>query len=218
MRRTRKDGSLLDIGTGIGQFLYQAKPFYTSVTGTEVSESAILIAREKYNLDVIHGKIEDVEFGDEKFDNITLFHVLEHVPSPRAVIERCRDLLTPAGILVVAVPNDILSAKFKRNGIAGVVKGITARESEIIRNLSLPRVTLDGSMEEIHLSHFTPGVLQRFLEASGFFVLENSLDPYYAVTGMSKLKQDLKYVGCALLKFLFKRNVYDSIWIAAKKN
>src|ERR1039457_4859130 len=73
-------GSLLDVGTGIGQFLDVARPHFSSVCGTEVSESAIAIARKKYGLDLLRGEIGTIDFGSMRFDNVTLFHVLDHVP------------------------------------------------------------------------------------------------------------------------------------------
>ncbi len=97
LARTRKPGTLLDVGTGIGQFLHHARVAYSRVYGTEVSDSAIAVAAEKYGLSVIKGQIEHLHLGGAPFDNITLFHVLEHVPNPRSVIERCRVLLTEGG-------------------------------------------------------------------------------------------------------------------------
>jgi ubiquinone/menaquinone biosynthesis C-methylase UbiE len=217
LEKSKKPGSLLDVGTGIAQFLYHAKAAYSHVYGTEVSDSAIEIAKEKYGLTVMKGQVEDLQFGENRFDNITLFHVLEHVPNPKSVIERCRELLTPEGELVVAVPNDILTLRGKRNKLRVLQERVVAGRSQPRGNLGLPRITLDGSSDEIHVSHFTPNVLQRFLEASGFSVLENSLDPFYVASGIRKLREDLLYTGCSLLKVLLGLNVYDTIWIAAKK-
>jgi SAM-dependent methyltransferase len=45
-----------------------------------------------------------VETG-ERFDVVTLFHYLEHTQDPAAEIRRARQLLVPAGRLVVEVPN-----------------------------------------------------------------------------------------------------------------
>src|SRR6185437_8036668 len=39
---------LLDIGAGYGQFLYHAQPYFSEVTGTEVSESGAALAKQKY--------------------------------------------------------------------------------------------------------------------------------------------------------------------------
>jgi hypothetical protein len=73
-------------------------------------------------------------------------------------------------------------------------------------------------MQEIHVSHFTPAVLERFLNACGFTVLENTLDPFYAATGLRKVKEDLYYVTCAGLRFALGVNIYDAIWAVAKNN
>jgi SAM-dependent methyltransferase len=84
LRRHRSSGSLLDVGTGTGQFLSFARESFT-VIGTEVSESAVRIAKNKYGLDVKQGQVEDIHF-DTRFDVITLFHVLEHVPNPLSTL------------------------------------------------------------------------------------------------------------------------------------
>src|SRR5262245_36830612 len=57
IRSTKKPGTLLDVGTGIGQFLSLARNDYSAVYGTEVSSTAVEIAREKYDLDLFHGTI-----------------------------------------------------------------------------------------------------------------------------------------------------------------
>src|SRR4029077_6945356 len=90
LRSTRKPGSLLDIGTGIGQFLSVAQGEYSQVYGTEVSRTAIEVAREKYGLDLFQGTVEELAERGMVFDNITLFHVLEHVPDPKALLKTCR--------------------------------------------------------------------------------------------------------------------------------
>jgi methylase of polypeptide subunit release factors len=45
MQSTKKPGSLLDVGTGIGQFLALARNSYGDVYGTEVSSVAVRIAK-----------------------------------------------------------------------------------------------------------------------------------------------------------------------------
>src|SRR5258708_803987 len=108
LRSTRKTGSLLDVGTGIGQFLDQARNDYREVYGTEVSSAAVKIASDKYNLDLFQGTIEEFNPRGKSFDNITLFHVLEHVTDPRLLLRKCHSLLSAEGILVVAVPNEVV--------------------------------------------------------------------------------------------------------------
>src|SRR6266481_4116317 len=55
-------GRLLDVGTGIGQFLKVAKERFEA-EGTEVSSTAVELARSKYGLAVRRGAISDVDFG-----------------------------------------------------------------------------------------------------------------------------------------------------------
>ncbi len=215
MEKTKKIGNLLDIGTGIGQFLHHARKYYTEVYGTEVSESAINIAKNKYNLNnIIKGEIENIQFKEITFDNITLFHVLEHVPNPKTVLEKCRSLLSSEGVLVIAVPNDILSWKIK---VKKFLKNIGVKKFSNLGKLDLPKIKLDGSLAEIHLSHFTPEVLKQLLERVGFSVIENSLDPYYGTKGVKLFYHHLYYIFHLILMFVLKRNYYDTIYIVAKK-
>ena len=209
-----KPGPLLDVGTGIGQSLNIARPHFSSVCGTEVSESAIHIAREKYGLNLTRGEIQAIDFKGAEFDNVTVFHVLEDVPNPKLLIEACARLLTPGGTLVIAVPNDVRSLKSKAKRLFGIV-GVEKFRN--VGKLGLPRLVLDGSIPEIHLSHFTPESLQRLVERCGFDTVWNTLDPYYAAKGFSNCKHRSFYEFCRWLEFVSRVNVYDTILMVARK-
>ena len=79
------------------------------VIGTEISESAVALAKEKYGLSLFAGEVEALGLPPQSFDTITLFHVLEHVPDPGKLLTLCHDLLRAQGILVIAVPNDVVA-------------------------------------------------------------------------------------------------------------
>jgi 2-polyprenyl-3-methyl-5-hydroxy-6-metoxy-1,4-benzoquinol methylase len=216
-------GGLLDIGSGIGQFLNFAKPYFTHVTGTEVSKSAISLAKEMYGLDLIKGSIEEINFGNNKFENITMFHVLEHVNDPSAVIRICYDLLSENGILTIAVPNEVNCWKSKFAFAKRLKYWLRSRDwlnsqAQVntleIGRWGLPKICLDGSLSEIHLSHFTPDVLKSLLETCNFQVLENNLDPFYV---KNSFINDSSYLFYNLLNNIFGINLYDTIWIVARK-
>jgi len=213
LQSTKKPGSLLDVGTGIGQFLSLARNSYSEVHGTEVSSTAVEIAKQRYGLDLFRGTIDDLATQCKTFDNITLFHVLEHVPDPKSMLNTCHSLLSPGGCLVIAVPNEVAS-----------LRGLKRRLFSKLRKpknggvLGLPRLTLNGSISEIHLSHFSPGVLARLLESTGFSVITSTLDPYYVRTGLRRLKADFYYYGCLVFRHLFGVNIYDTILMIARKN
>jgi ubiquinone/menaquinone biosynthesis C-methylase UbiE len=214
MAKARTPGSLLDVGTGIGQFLHHARPYYSSVHGTEVSSVAIDIAMRKYGLRVSRGEIQSLELPDAPFDNISLFHVLEHVPSPKSVIERCWELMSDGGTLVLAVPNDLQPV---RNWLKLLLKRLGSRRFKPYGRSGLPKIALDGSLEQVHLSHFTHSVLRRLLESSGFRVVQEGIDPFYSANGLKRLIINVYYGICSFVWSALRLDLYTAIWIVGKK-
>ncbi len=94
-------GNLLDIGAGTGDFLKQAKSKSWKISGVEPNGSARNLAQEKGV--ILKESITD--FKGKKFDVITLWHVLEHLPNLEETISKIENLLKPGGILIIAVPN-----------------------------------------------------------------------------------------------------------------
>ena len=96
--------TLLDIGCGTGDFLQVAQKHGWSVTGIEPDDSARQIANSKTNNAVFNISHLD-ELGENRFDVITLWHVLEHLPKLERHIQLFKHLLKPNGTLIIAVPN-----------------------------------------------------------------------------------------------------------------
>jgi len=162
VKRYAKGRSLLDVGAGIGTFLGLAHADGWEVTGTEISKSAIAIARERHGVALIEGQLEAISTSGQ-FDLVTMWHVLEHLPSPSQAVTRCRDLLKPGGLVVVAVPNDS-DARW--------------RFQRLKNGTYMPYEDMEPG-KEIHLSHFTVGVLRRTLESRGFSVELATVDDHY---------------------------------------
>lgn len=207
-------GSLMDVGAGIGQFLALARPHFSSVIGTEISATAALIASDKFGIEILTGTVDEIDFSGRLVQNLTMFHVLEHVPDPLALIRKAHSLLSPEGILFIAVPNEIYSL---RNMARRCLNRLGVSRIRYSGKLGVPPITLDGSLAEIHLSHFSPGVLENVLAKEGFTLLESSLDPYYAENGLRLAINSFYFALCRMIHKITGRNFYETLWIVAKK-
>jgi 2-polyprenyl-3-methyl-5-hydroxy-6-metoxy-1,4-benzoquinol methylase len=94
---------LLDIGCGTGEFLNFCQSKDMQVVGVEPSDKARDFAISEYNLE-IH-KEDFLQTSEDKFDAITMWHVLEHVPNLNKRLEEIHNLLNNNGYLYIAVPN-----------------------------------------------------------------------------------------------------------------
>lgn len=93
--------TLLDFGAGTGDFLVAAKRKNFIIKGIEPNKRARVNAAQKG----IPLYKDAKEIQNETFDVITLWHVLEHLPSLDSQVEQLKTLLDANGILVIAVPN-----------------------------------------------------------------------------------------------------------------
>jgi 2-polyprenyl-3-methyl-5-hydroxy-6-metoxy-1,4-benzoquinol methylase len=102
-KHSKTKGTLLDVGCGTGYFLQTCKENGWQITGMEPDDKARTIAEENTK-QKIYNHLFSIE-GEQKFDIITLWHVLEHVHQLNETIVHLRKLLKKEGILIIAVPN-----------------------------------------------------------------------------------------------------------------
>ncbi len=103
--RVRSSGTLLDVGCGMGDFCVLAREAGFRVAGTEVSHQAAEFGRSRCGLRIEPWGVDEIAFGGETFDILTMWHVLEHLPDPLRALRRLRGLLAEGGILAIEVPN-----------------------------------------------------------------------------------------------------------------
>jgi len=129
---------LLDVGCGEGTFLRAARDYGWKVTGTEQNPDS---ARQS-GFEVFSSLEECAGLGP--FNCVTLWHSLEHMADPRAVIAKIRRLVADDGVVLIAVP-DFEGFQSKTFG-------------ESWLHLDVPR----------HLYHFTATALDRMLNQTEF--------------------------------------------------
>lgn len=96
-----RKGKLLDIGAGTGEFLLSAKNASWTIEGVEPNSVARFNSEQKG----IHLHASLTKVSNRKFDVITLWHVLEHLPNLKEQLIAIDNLLVDNGVLIIAVPN-----------------------------------------------------------------------------------------------------------------
>lgn len=184
----REPGTLLDVGCGTGEFLQYMKRCGWRVLGVESDAGAAQQARSA-GCDVLTGDPATVSFPDLKFDLVTFWHSLEHLPDLRGTLDAVAKRIRPGGILAVALPNpDSFDAGFYRS---------------LWVAWDAPR----------HLYHFKRRDLEKLLSAYNirwFATRSLPLDPWYNAllselswtSGVRALPKIVRGMGIGLISFI----------------
>lgn len=100
----RKTNKLLDVGSGIGYFLEEAKKRGWEVYGTEFTDGAVNICKEK-GIKVHQGKLSPANYKEDEFDVLTSFEVIEHINNPIEELLNFKTILRKGGAVYVTTPN-----------------------------------------------------------------------------------------------------------------
>jgi SAM-dependent methyltransferase len=137
---------VLDVGCGRGVILGPLADLGFQAHGVEISAEAARGADPRAEVRIAP-RLRDAGYEAGRFDEVVIWHVLEHLRDPRGTLAEAFRILRPGGRLVVAVPN-LSSLQARWTGAAWF-------------HLDLPR----------HLYHFPLGALRRLLSACGFEVI-----------------------------------------------
>lgn len=193
-------GAMLDVGCGSGYDLLALRDRGWSVAGVEMNPRAAENARAQ-GLDVRTGTLSDARFEADRFDLVTMFHVLEHLPDPVGVASEAARILEPGGRLLAQVPNlHGANAWFFR---------------EHWYELDVPR----------HVNFFTPGTLRTMLGKAGLRVvsirwIESAADFRRSLshrTGLRLKARPLRATLRAAFKFLNLFRTGEMLEVVARR-
>jgi 2-polyprenyl-3-methyl-5-hydroxy-6-metoxy-1,4-benzoquinol methylase len=159
----RKPSSLFDFGCGTGDFLLECKKHGMNISGAEPSIRARNEAARKTGANIAPALNQIAG----KFDAITLWHVLEHVPDLEATLVALKHHLEKEGTLFIAIPN-YRSKDATRYGVHWA-------------GFDVPR----------HLWHFSKDTMARLLtrvKLNVVHILPMPLDAYYVSLLSEKYK------------------------------
>ncbi len=97
-----KGKKLLEVGCGFGTDLISFAKGGAIVTGVDLTDFAVALARKHLELERISGEVlqmngEDLNFGDNSFDAIYSHSPLSYTPSPKRMVEEMHRVLKPGG-------------------------------------------------------------------------------------------------------------------------
>jgi 2-polyprenyl-3-methyl-5-hydroxy-6-metoxy-1,4-benzoquinol methylase len=198
----KRRGTLLDIGCFTGSFpeIVQKEGFLPY--GIEPSRWAVRIAKAR-KIKIIGENLEDTLLPFEKFDVISLWDVIEHLPNPNKIIKKLKKTLKEDGILAIGTPNI-------ESLIAKIFKG---KHPYLIR---------------MHIVLFGPKTIKRLLENNGFSIIYlgsygRTYPLYYYLDRLSISFSFLKKVSQwireykTISNFPVTINLRDEMLIIAKK-
>lgn len=197
-----KSGELLDIGAATGFFMDIAKKKGFSVKGVELSDFAAKKGREK-GLDLLTGDLHSAHYGDNQFDVVTMFDVIEHVPDPVGFVREATRILKKDGLLLINTPD---------------AESLWARVLGSRWQLIMPPE---------HIHYFSPKNLGNYLLKNGYQVeLSTKIGKWFTLQYV--LKMLYKWQGYRIFltgpfmnKFLSKIslpiNLHDNFFMIARK-
>mgnify|MGYP000911688454 CR=1 FL=1 len=161
-----KKGKLLDIGCGTGNFIQACKENGWLVKATEPDSEARNVGATRLGSEIFDS-INAPAIQDERFDIITMWHVLEHVHNLNEVVSWLHEHLNPNGKIIIAVPNpQSFDATYYRRFWAAY---------------DVPR----------HLYHFTKSTMKKLMDNHGLHVtkvLPMWFDSFYVSMLSTKYK------------------------------
>jgi SAM-dependent methyltransferase len=162
---------ILDAGCGSGRKMVDLSS-HGAVTGIELSDVSVQVARARDVGDVIAGSVLQMPFDSDSFDLAASLDVIEHLEDDLAALRELRRVVAPGGSLLVTVPaypwlwsgHDEINHHYRR---------YTRR--------SLQRVAEQAGWQQIRTTHFNSlllpaAILLRILDRLSRKTTESSLD------------------------------------------
>jgi 2-polyprenyl-3-methyl-5-hydroxy-6-metoxy-1,4-benzoquinol methylase len=182
-RNSSAKGAVLDYGCGTGIFLAACKNDGWEIRGIEPNDKAREEATNQTG-EIIAKDLQDI--AGEKFEVITLWHVLEHIHTLNETLAELIDQLQDDGTMIIAVPNaDSHDAQLYKADWAAY---------------DVPR----------HLYHFTQSTMKRLLKKHKMKlqeVLPMKFDAYY-VSMLSEKQKEGKVKMISSVMNGYKSNSY----------
>jgi ubiquinone/menaquinone biosynthesis C-methylase UbiE len=97
----------LDVGCAAGLISYHLATECEQVVGLDADESALHLAHQRQNVELIRGDAMRLPFSARSFDVVVCAQVYEHVPDPRRLVAEIWRVLRDDGVCFFSGPNKL---------------------------------------------------------------------------------------------------------------
>lgn len=104
--KQKKNHSFLEIGCGTGITLLLLEKLGFLITGLDIHREGLRLARKRTDARLLCASIYKLK-EKNKYENIGLFDVIEHVNNDSLFLGTCQNMLKKGGRIVVTVPADM---------------------------------------------------------------------------------------------------------------
>jgi ubiquinone/menaquinone biosynthesis C-methylase UbiE len=153
--------SALDVGAGTGNLTGKLLQMGYSVIAVDISPEMCKILQRKYEtyvqngkLTVINSPIEDLAFILEKFDLITCYSVLHHLPNYIAALSNLSVFLKKGGVLYIDHEASPFYWKTESTILAGLVKSVYFHSNPLLNSLYFQIIGLKVPLIDYSLSDY----------------------------------------------------------------
>ena len=185
---------ILDAGCGSGRNMVELARLGT-VTGVELSETSVCLARARGVGEVIEGSVLEMPFEPDSFDLAVSLDVIEHLDQDLDALRELRRVVAPGGALLITVPayewlwsgHDEINHHYRR---------YTRR--------TLQRVAQQAGWEQVRTTYFNSlllpvAILLRALDRLSTKTTESSLDLWVPPEPLNRLLEGPLALEAALI-------------------
>lgn len=190
IRKYKRGGKLLEIGSAFGYFLELSKKYYNSY-GIDVDKEVTSIAKRNSGVKIFTGDFYKTNVG-KNYDVICMFDVIEHLKNPDKFINKIYSILKPGGILAIETGN-----------INGLLPKLQGGKWRLIK-------------PPHHLQYFSRETLINFLNKYGFTVKESNNVSFTRTIGQIVYRLVNKKISFFAEKEV-QLNTFDILLVIAQK-
>ncbi|MAY27232.1 MAG: bifunctional 2-polyprenyl-6-hydroxyphenol methylase/3-demethylubiquinol 3-O-methyltransferase UbiG [Polycyclovorans sp.] len=159
---------VIDVGCGGGLLSEALARRGAEVTGIDLAEASIAVAREHAGASGLAIDYQCVateamaQRAPKSFDVVCCLEMLEHVPDPEAIIKACAELLRPGGLAVFSTlnrsPRAFALAIVAAEHVLGLIPKGTHQFAQFIRPSELSRAVMASGLQLVEMKglHYNP--------------------------------------------------------------